>query len=298
MKLSSLLLISFILITNTYFQLTQKPDNKFHVTFCDVGQGDGIVLRSPENTIYLIDAGPDASILSCLGDKTPIFNRSINTIFISHLHADHLAGAIEVVKRYGVKTISTNTIGYQTPETQELVKQVKDHNVRLIETRKGQQLQLGSAISMQVYWPELTSWNQENGNWQAYLDDFNDSSLVFTLQHNKVLFIFTGDAGGKILDMIAQTQQYQDALRNTKVHILKVSHHGSKDVLAQRFLEATMPNLAVISAGKDNDFGHPHPEVLSELNKRNIPIARTDLNGDIEVTSNGMKVDTKYNNKK
>lgn len=296
MKKLSVVGVLFAIIS--YILLTQLPDRKLHMVFCDVGQGDGIVLLSPENTTYLIDAGPDASILTCLGEKTPFFNRSIHTIFISHLHADHLSGAIEVVKRYGVKNISTNTIDYITPEKQELFTLIKDHKINIIESRKGQHLKLGSAIQAHIYWPKENSWNRESGNWKAYLDDFNDSSQVMTLMYDNVLFVLAGDAGAKILEEVSADPVFKEVVSKAQYRILKVSHHGSRDGDSDIFLDRLKPTVAVISAGKGNEYGHPHLETMESLQRRAIPFWRTDENGTIEFISDGRRVWSKLERKK
>lgn len=184
-------------------------------------------------------------------------------------------------------------IDHTTPETQELFKQVKENKINIIESNKGQQLRLGTAIYANLLWPDDNSWNRKNGNWQAYLDDFNDSSQVMTIKYDKVLFMMTGDAGVKILERITTDPIFLQDIANSEYRILKVSHHGSKDGSSEKFLDILKPHLAVISLGKENTFGHPHIETLEALRERNIPVLRTDQIGHIEIISDGKKVWTK-----
>lgn len=274
-----------------------KPDKRLHITICDVGQGDAILIRTPANKNYLIDGGPDNKVLNCLGRKTPFYNRSIESISISHLHSDHITGVIETIKRYGVKNIVINTIKQNTPEVKELFSQLKNKHISVSTAFKGDHLQLGKEVTGQIFYPQPDSWNTQSGEWQAYLYDFNDSSTVFTLHYHKLMVLFTGDAGKDILDKVADSVEFKNEMQQSYARILKTPHHGSRDALSTRLLDTYAPQLALISAGKNNSFGHPHQEVIQEYQKRNISIARTDLNGDIELISDGSQFAVKLEKK-
>ena len=113
--------------------------------------------------------------------------------------------------------------------------------------------------------------------------DSNNTSIIAKLVFGQTSFLFTGDATRSV------EKQLLDQVEQLDSDILKVGHHGSKTSSSKEFIEAVSPEIAVISAGKNNKYGHPHPEVLDNL--AGTRIFRTDLNGDIKITSDG----TSYN---
>ncbi len=265
-------------------------DSNLHITICNVGQGDGIIIQTPDKKIYLVDGGPDDKILGCLGEKTPFYERSIEAVFVSHLHADHMVGFIEIMNRYNSKNIIVNKVKQNTPEVTQLYTKIADKKVTIKSLYENNTIHFGTGVIGKVYYPKPDSWNMESGEWQAYLDDFNDSSLVFALIQDANMFLFTGDAGSAILDQVTKSPEFQKDVEGTTMHILKIPHHGSSDGISERLLDVFKPNLAVISVGKENKFGHPHKDTIDSLKKRNIKLFRTDLNGNVEIIMDSQKL--------
>ena len=136
----------------------------------------------------------------------------------------------------------------------------------------GQKLKLGDAKITVVY----TKANPE---------DLNDSSIVLLLEYNKVKILFTGDATGNI--------EKEMLSKNIKANVLKVAHHGSRYSTTDDFLDKVNPQYAIISAGKGNDYGHPHKPILDKLKKKGIEVYRTDKLGTIILTTDGNKINIK-----
>jgi len=273
------------------------------VNFFDVGQGDAIFIETPKRQQILIDGGPDSKILEKLGKEMPFYDRSIDLVILTHPERDHLAGLLEVLKKYKIENILWTGIIRDTAEYNEwqnLIK--KDYNppspAKVSEGNLGgqatlppfrrapkariyivpfvQKITMGKDISMNFLYPieNLAGKEYENSN---------DTSIVVKLVFGKNYFLFTGD-----ISKVAEKELIIRA--NIDSDVLKVAHHGSKTSSSEDFLKAVSPQIAVISVGKGNSYGHPHQEVLDTLTKYGIRILRTDLDGDIKIFSDGYKI--------
>ena len=280
--LGSLLVIA-VLVWITVF--TGQGSGLLEVNFFDIGQGDAIFIETPEKIQILVDGGPDAKILEKLGKEMPFYDRTLDLVILTHPDPDHLNGIIEVLKRYKVKEIIYTGV---VPEDlrQKGVDIIEKSKAEKIIVKAGQRVDLGQTpldskhLTEQVYIDILYPFEDITGQ---KFSDFNQTSIVCRLVYGKISFLLTGDA--------PKSAEYQLLAKqvNLDSDILKVAHHGSKTSTTNYFLEAVSPAIAVIQVGRDNKFGHPHREVLDDLNQQNIKILRTDLLGDIKILSNGMR---------
>jgi len=250
----SSVIVSFIFISSFFDQRTK-------IVFCDVGQGDGAYIRIKNKIDVLIDAGPDKSILSCLGKHMPFWDRKIELAFLSHPNSDHYNGYFFIADRYKIdKFITVDTSGLITSKTyKKLLNNISAKNIPLLFKVAGDQIRVDSG-QFRFYWPPKD------------FDSSNDNDFSSVILFNGLLF--TGDASPFVLGRLSH-----GAIK--KVHILKVPHHGSKNGLIKTFLDLADPEVAVISVGKNNSYGHPHPQVLDMLKAKNINIRRTDEEGDV-----------------
>jgi len=215
----------------------------------------------------------------------PFYDRTLDLVILTHPDPDHLNGIIEVLKRYKVKEIIYTGV---VPEDlrQKGVDIIEKSKAEKIIVKAGQRVDLGQTpldskhLTEQVYIDILYPFEDITGQ---KFSDFNQTSIVCRLVYGKISFLLTGDA--------PKSAEYQLLAKqvNLDSDILKVAHHGSKTSTTNYFLEAVSPAIAVIQVGRDNKFGHPHREVLDDLNQQNIKILRTDLLGDIKILSNGMR---------
>jgi len=280
--LGSLLVIA-VLVWITVF--TGQGSGLLEVNFFDIGQGDAIFIETPEKIQVLVDGGPDAKILEKLGKEMPFYDRTLDLVILTHPDPDHLNGIIEVFKRYKIKKIVYTGV---VPEDlkQKGVDIIEKSKAEKIIVKAGQRIDLGQTpldskhLTEQVYIDILYPFEDITGQ---KFSDFNQTSIVCRLVYGKISFLLTGDA--------PKSAEYQLLAKqvNLDSDILKVAHHGSKTSTTNYFLEAVSPAIAVIQVGRDNKFGHPHREVLDDLNQQNIKILRTDLLGDIKILSNGMR---------
>ncbi|MDZ7586238.1 MAG: ComEC/Rec2 family competence protein [Patescibacteria group bacterium] len=248
----------------------QWPDNKLHLIFCNVGQGDAILLEYKTYQI-LVDGGPDNSVLSCLGKAMPFWDRKIELVILTHPEADHLTGLIEVVKRYQVGKLLKTEAEHSTPEFAALTAAILKRKVVVQELMAGDKIKLNQ-LNLTILWPVNKG--------ESFVKGFNQWATVILGQYGNFRFLLTGD----ISAAEEETMLSLGSLR--PVEVLKVAHHGSRFSSSQAFLQAVRPKLAVISVGK-NSFGHPTPEVLARLKAVGSRVLRTDVDGRIEVVSDG-----------
>lgn len=246
------------------------PDDKVHVIACDVGQGDAILIIYKTNEV-LIDGGPDNSVLDCLSRHMPFWDRKLEMVVVTHPQSDHFTGLIEVFRRYEVDLFLSNSVDNPGNRGYQLLKsEVGSRAIRTINPATGQRYRLG-LIYLDVLNPPETFVSKE----------LNDYSIVLKMTYGNFKAIFTGDIEGNMDDQLLRNGLLED------VNYLKVNHHGSKNGLTKPILEILRPEVAVISVGKDNKFGHPHKETLDLLESYGVKVLRTDQLGDVEVISDG-----------
>ncbi len=254
-----------------WFIIFSWPDNALHVYFFNVGQGDSIFIKTPNNYQILIDGGPDESVLIELGKVMPFYDRSIDLVFLSHPHADHVTGLIEVLKRFEVGQVLVNDVFYETDEYQTFFSLIEEKKILKQNFLQGYKIKLNDGVNFTSFWPEVQTSLLE-------ILDVNKVSQVVRLDYGQFSALFTGDA---------ELSSENPTLANSaweKADILKVPHQGSKDAVTKEVLEKLKPKLAVISVGQ-NKLGHPSSEVLNLLKDDGIQTLRTDEYGMIEIVS-------------
>ena len=242
----------------------------FKIAFLDVGQGDSILIRTREGKNVLIDGGPDKIVLYKLEKYLPWYDRNIDAMILTHPHADHLIGLIETAKRYDVKRIISTGVVHTTPEYLEWLNLIKEKKIPAESFKKGDRLMLDNGISLTALWPEILLVGER-------VDDLNNSSLAILLQTPNEKILLMGDAQEEIEKQILKNNR--PLIENAD--ILKIGHHGSRFATGAEFLKAVKPKFAVISAGINNQFGHPHLDTLKRLHDSGAEILRTDEKGDI-----------------
>jgi competence protein ComEC len=262
------LILALILV---WVAILQLPDQRLHLVFCDVGQGDAILIFQGTNQI-LIDGGPDQSVLSCLSNNLPFWDREIEMVIASHPEADHITGLIDVIDRYRVKHFVVNSFGKDSAVFKEFKAAVINEDSEIYFPKEGDEINIGS-LKMAVLWPQ----SQEKVLGATTVDrEANEISVVFKLSYGDFDALFTGDISTKV----------EGQLELEDIEVLKVAHHGSKHSTGEEFLEKTNPELAIISVGK-NPWGHPTEEVIEKLRELEIEILRTDDKGEIEIVTDG-----------
>ena len=253
-------------------------DGKLHVYFLNVGQGDATFIETPDKFQVLIDGGPDNSVLSELSKVMPFYDREIDLVAFTHPQNDHIFGLVEVLKRYKVKNVMFSSVVYQNRAYEEIKSIIEEKGINVMDPVAGERLQIGKAAFLDVMYPFESVSGTE-------VDNPNDISMSLKLDYLGKSFLFSGDAELK------EEMEMVNSGEDIDVDVLKINHHGSKTSSAELFLESTTPELAVISVGKQNPYGHPNESVLERL--KNIKYFRTDLAGRIEVLTDGGSLDYK-----
>ena len=253
------------------------------VNFFDVGQGEAIFIETPSRHQILIDGGPSSLILEKLAESLPFWDRTIDLIILTHPEHDHLAGLIEVLKRYKVENILWTGVLRDTAEYKEWVKLIKDEGAKIKIAQASQRINL-STYEVNRYIDILYPF--ENLEGQEFKNS-NNTSIVAKLNLGENSFLFTGDAYKSV------EKKLIDKETDLASDVLKVGHHGSKTSNSEEFIEKVSPEIAVISVGKDNPYHHPHQETLDTLEKYGIKILRTDLNSDIKILCDSQSLKLK-----
>lgn len=292
----SLLLFFFLFDTDLYSGLEgkinlQKPLLK--VTVLDVWQGDSILVVFPNKKIMLVDGGLGGNKYSRFDAgkmvispylKRRKFSR-IHNLVMTHPHSDHIGGLLAILKKFKIGQVMDSGMTYTTEIYLNCLTVIDKKKIKYIIPETGDQINLDRRVKVKVLHPAK--------DWE-YSDNPNDNSIVLRIKYGKVSFLLTGDIEDR-----AEYNLLEEGV-NLSSTILKVPHHGSATSSSDDFLDAVDPEVAVISVGRNNKFGHPSPSVLASYQDQDIKIYRTDYNGDITFITDGAhyKVETKKRKRK
>ena len=260
--------------------LAQRPDGLLHLWALDVGQGDALLIQTPGGQPILIDGGPDPAVLARqLGRHLPFWQRAFPLVVLTHPHEDHLTGLIDVLRHYQVSEVLQTPFEGGTPALEdEWHGQLGLAQVPVTAAVQGQSVPLEPGLTLQVFYPTPHLL-------QGTHSDINNSSIVARLQYGTVGMLLTGDI---------ETEAVQELLDHAggqlAAQVLKVPHHGSATGLSPALLAAVHPEIALISVGHGNPYGHPAPNTLALLRAAGVPAYRTDERGSVEVLSDGRQV--------
>ena len=245
------------------------PGEKLVVSFIDVGQGDSTLIEFPNGQTVLIDGGKEKA-----GETVISYLRSravgrIDIIIATHPDADHIGGLLEVINTFGVKKVIDPGKPHTTRLYERFLALVKNKNLPYELGRQGNIYQFGE-VTMKVLNPTNSLYS-----------DTNNCSVVVELQYGEIKFLLPGDAAQTAeLSMVHDKQL-------SRCQILKVGHHGSSHSTTKELLRAVKPEVAFISCGKKNPFGHPAKEAVERITAVNCEYYRTDEQGNIRVETNG-----------
>lgn len=244
------------------------------VTFLDVGQGDAILIEAPNGSRILVDGGPSGqAITNALSERLPFWDRRIDLVVLTHPQEDHMAGLVAVLERYRVGGFLSPGVSSGSPAYRSLRELIKAKDITEQPAIAGQWSDLGSGTRLSVLHPPR--------DYDAD-DETNNASVVLRLSYGEVAFLLTGD-----IEAAAEVDLLLSGAELAAT-VLKVAHHGSASSTLPDFVEAVQPQVAVISAGADNPFGHPAAPTLARL--ADTAVLRTDLHGSITITTDGRRL--------
>ncbi len=261
-----------------YATISEDRSGTLTVAFLDIGQGDAIFIESPTGTQMMIDGGPGAVVLRELGKVMPFYDRSIDLLLVSNPDKDHLSGFLNVLRSFTVRAVVLpGTVG-ASAEYRAFEVAVKEEGATKVMARRGQRLHLGGGAYFDILFPDRDVSDLNT----------NDGSIVGKLVYGNTSFLFPGDAPSAIEEYVS----YIDKER-LDVDVLKIGHHGSKTSTSEALLGFASPTMAVISAGKENRYGHPHQEILERLKQFEVETLGTYERGRVIVVSDGETVRVK-----
>ncbi len=259
----------------TFPLLESKTSPYLQVHFLDVGQGDAALIETPSGVQVLVDGGKDATVLRRLSSEMNFFDRTIDIVVGTHPDKDHIGGLIDVLKRYKVLKILTTENKGDTATSESYTKLKTREGAEILIARRGQTLHLDASTTLQILFPDSDPTNMES----------NTSSIVFQLLYGSSTFMFTGDSPKSIEEYLVLTEG-----ESLKSDVLKLGHHGSRTSTSELYLDEVQPKFAIVSAGKDNSYGHPHIEVTDLLFNKRVQILETAKEGTITMLSDGETV--------
>lgn len=243
------------------------------VAFLDVGQGDSIYIEAPNGNQLLIDGGGNGKVLERLNEEMVFGDRTINVVMATHPDKDHIGGLVDVVERYEVESFIESGAINNTAVFKRLKTLIEDQRIPSYRAQQGMVIDLGGGVTFSVLHPSSDV---------SRIKEINDASVVGILEYGKTRLLLTGDVSKKI-----EYQLISNSADFLQSNLLKVGHHGSKTSSADSFVKTVAPEYAIISAGKNNSYGHPHQDVLKIFDSLGIEILRTDELGTIRFSSNG-----------
>ncbi len=275
-----LLCILALLVANGFVAaqlFTGSSEGKLTVAFLDVGQGDAIYIETPDGLDLLIDGGKDRSVIRELPRVMGPLDRTLDVVVATHPDADHIGGLPDVLARYRVGTMLVSGKSADSSQVDRLADAAgKESGLVVARARQGMRLHLGSGAYADILYPEA------NAN---ELRETNDASVVMRIVYGETEFLLTGDAPSWVEERLVK--RYGTALRSD---VLKAGHHGSRTSTSDLLLAATAPQTVVVSAGKDNSYGHPHEEVVRNVQETGAALVSTAEEGTMRFVSDGTAV--------
>ena len=240
--------------------LGRRGGDTMTVVFADVGQGDMAAITTPSGHRIVVDGGPDAArAANALGESLPFWARTIDLLILTHPHDDHVSGLNEILRRYRVANVLSRDLSdYDSAAYAVWRGLAAREGANVVEARPGVSFEFADGVRVETLWPP-------DALLSGTASDVDNASVAVRIVYGERAFLMTGDlfADGE--------RRLIESGRALLSDVLKIAHHGSATSSSREMLAAAAPIAAVISAGADNPFGHPSPEVLERLKERLPP---------------------------
>ncbi|MDC3413451.1 MBL fold metallo-hydrolase [Aquibacillus sp. 3ASR75-11] len=258
---------------------TSEPRNKeMKVHFIDVGQGDSILIETPNGKNMLIDGGAPSKGKDVVRYLKKEGITTIDLVVSTHPDVDHVGGLAHVLEELNVKKVLDSGKLHTTEMYYDYINQIKKHNIPVELAQEGQKIELDPKIDIKVL------------NDYRFMKTNNQASLVLSVKYGSIDFLLMGDVE------IDQEQYLLDRY-NLRSEIVKVGHHGSDSSSSFEFLQKVDPEAAILTYGPNNEFGHPVDRVIENLQQVGSTIYSTAKSGNIVITTDGNTYDVKVSGK-
>lgn len=269
-------------IAMVYQQMTAPPASttatlpvpvggEIRVYFLDVGQGDSILIQSPDNAV-LIDGGEYSARKALLSYLREAGVETLDYVVATHPHSDHIGSLPVVIDEFNVRQVLMPDVTSNTTSFEKLLDAIEKKDIPVIIPEAGETFTAGP-IQLTVLAPVGTAYK-----------NVNNYSLVMQMVYGDTSFLFTGDAEG-----LSEEEMLAEGF-DLHANILKAGHHGSDTASTDAFLEAVQARVAVISCGKNNSYGHPHTAALERFAQHDMGVYRTDESGTIVMVTDGTDI--------
>lgn len=267
------LLILITVVGSVFFFAFRAPNRILRVAFLDVGQGDAIFIESPTGNQIIFDGGPGSALVSEVAKQMSLFDRSIDMIVVTNPDKDHFEGFIPLLSRYSMEAVLEPGVSAdENPVYQELQRIIAAKQMPVVKARTGQKILLGGGAYIDIIFPDRDIEEVSH----------NEGSIIARLVYGETSVLLTGDTTKNIESYVLES--YREYLNSD---ILKVAHHGSDTSTSDAFVKAVSPDIAIISAGKGNSYGHPKKETLDTLKNNKVKTLVTMDEGTIVFESDG-----------
>ena len=275
LKFTSLLILLLFVVFFTLTACEKSLSGVLSIHMIDVGQGESILIITPNNKTILIDAGEQSEGRRVKAYLTKKQVNKIDLIIGTHPHSDHIGGLSEIIKNFEVEKIIMPKKLHTSATFEKLFTTIESKGLTISAPQQNKLIEFDENIKLHFLGPI-----------KDYGDNLNLWSIVFRLDYKDKSFLFTGDIEEEAeIDLI---NTYDKAV--LRANVLNVGHHGSNTSTSKQFLDYVNPEIALISLGNDNPYGHPHREVIKRLEEASAFIYRTDLQGTVILLSDGIEI--------
>ncbi len=269
----ALILLAVSYFMSQYYQ-PEALEDQVAVHYIDADQGDSIFIELPNQRSMLIDASTNSEEETVINYISALGYSNIDYVIATHPHEDHIGGMDGVLNTFPVGEFFLPNDVATTRTYEKMLEALENNGAKVVEAKAGVSVLSEENLEISILSP-ISQYAEEYG------DDHNAWSVICRLTYGENSFIFTGDAEAK-------TESFLTG--NLRSDVLKVGHHGSSTSTSEEFFYAVAPEIAVISCGEGNDYGHPHKEILSLFESAGIQVYRTDISGTVTVTSDGQSL--------
>ncbi len=265
-----------IILISLYSIVHDSRPSRLQVSFLDIGQGDSILIQTPSGHTMLIDGGPNDSVLTQSNRILPLFTRTIDVMVATHPDSDHVTGLIPMLEKYAVTTVIESGETSDTEVFKDLDEHVASEHADTHIANQGDVLDFQDGVTATILHPYIGE----------HFPDTNSASVSMILSYGDETFLLTGD-----LPTTKESLLISSGLLPHSITVYKAGHHGSKYSSGEALLSYIKPEYAIISAGKDNKYGHPNPEAIERLTKYSKEILSTIDRGTISFVTDGKMLE-------
>ena len=260
-------------VSGIYISIDTNRQNDFQVTFLDVGQGDATFIQTSTGFQILIDGGKGSRVLRKLSDVMPSSDRTIDMIVVTHADTDHYGGLSDILKRFKVDYVVHTNEQKDSRLWREFLKLVEKENAKEVHLNSPKQLLLSDGTMIRFLWP----WGE--------IAESNAGSIITHITKGDNSILITGDAPKEVEKLMIKT--FGKSLQSK---ILQAGHHGSKTSTASEFLSIVNPEFVIVSAGLNNNHGHPHESVVETIKDHGSKLLETSKEGNISFVETGGRL--------